>query len=178
MRKFVDFAREEKGLSLVELIASLSILSLVMGTIYAVITFGFTAYNKVTVENSLRDEADMMMSAVMTQLYTYGPEYVSNIANENGIELSRTTKLNGTEIPRKQMKIYNSGLYIADATAANGTGKVDHLQSVLLDGSSIQLDCGNASACRDGLIRITLVLEQEDKKHVKHQLKMESRFGF
>lgn len=178
MKKFVDIAREEKGLSLVELIASLSILSLVMGTIYAVITFGFTAYNKVTVENSLRDEADILMSSVMTQLYTYGPEYVSNIMNENGIELSRTTKLNNAEIPRKQIKIYNAGLYIAESTAANGTGKVDHLKSTLLDGSSIQLDCGNASACRDGLIKITLVLEQEDQKQVKHQLKMESRFGF
>lgn len=178
MKRFVDFAREERGLSLVELIAALSILSLVMGTIYSVITFGFTAYNKVNVENSLRDEADILMSSVMTQLYTYGPEYVSNIANENGIELSRTTQPNNVVIPSKQIKIANSSLYIADSTAPIETGKVDNLKSALLNGSSIQLDCGNASACRDGLIRITLVLEQEDQKHIKHQLKMESRFGF
>ncbi|GFZ88316.1 hypothetical protein GCM10008018_38090 [Paenibacillus marchantiophytorum] len=178
MKKFADLYKKEDGFSLIELIASLSILSLVMGSIYGVITFGFTSYNKVTVENSLRDEADILMSSVMTELYTFGPEYVSNIANENGIELTRTAPLHNEIIPKKQIKINQSALFIANSTASNGTGKIDHLKSILLDGSSIQLDCGNASACRDGLIKVTLVLEQEDKKQIKHQLKLESRFGF
>ncbi|UJF35982.1 PilW family protein [Paenibacillus hexagrammi] len=178
MKRFANVLKQEQGFSLIELIATLSILSLVIGGIYGVISFGFKAYNKVTVENSLRDEADILMSSIMTQLYTYGPDLVTSIANENGIEMERTDPLDGNTLPAKQIKIQNHALYIMDSSEVESSGKIGDLKSELADGSSIELDCGNATSCRDGLIAVTLVLEQIDQQGQKHQLQMESRFGF
>ncbi|MBB3108735.1 prepilin-type N-terminal cleavage/methylation domain-containing protein [Paenibacillus phyllosphaerae] len=88
MRKFVKRWRRhsgsasEKGFTLVELIASLTLLSVVLGVIYSSITFGLNTYNKVRIENSLRDEGDLIMSSIITQLYALGPEKI--VQSDNG----------------------------------------------------------------------------------------------
>ncbi|OAS13901.1 PulJ/GspJ family protein [Paenibacillus oryzisoli] len=178
MSKFVKLIKNDQGMTLIELIATLTILSLVMGSIYGVITFGFTAYNKVTVENSLRDEADILMSTIMSELYTYGPTSVRNNVNDNGLTLERKGTFVTETVPNKQILIKNGTLFIKNDTDAEGIGAISDLKSHLLAGSKIELDCGRATSCTDGLISIVLVLQQSDQKQQLHQITTESRFGF
>lgn len=186
MKLFVKLWKEEKGLSLVELIAVLTILSMVMGTIYAVISYGFTAYNKITVENSLRDEADTVMSAIMTEMYTVGPTTITSIANKNGIELTRKEISDSSTTAKSE-------IYLEPAVSEGPSGRTElvmedmlrssHEKQVVeiksnLTGSQIQLECNGIVACNSGLIMVDLHLQQSDNKGIVHTLNMKSRFGF
>ncbi|MDG0790658.1 hypothetical protein OMP38_07160 [Cohnella ginsengisoli] len=72
-------------MTLIELIASISIMSMALLAIYGVIHFGFNTYHKVTIENSLRDEGDLIMSTVISQLYDKGATSVTQSAS--GIDI-------------------------------------------------------------------------------------------
>ncbi|RTE01415.1 prepilin-type N-terminal cleavage/methylation domain-containing protein [Paenibacillus whitsoniae] len=186
MNPFVKLWREDNGLSLIELIAVLTILSMVMGTIYGVITYGFTAYNKVTVENSLRDEADTVMSAIMTEMYTVGPTTIESIPNENGIQLTRKEITGNTitansqiylEAPDAEGLETKTQVVMGDYTKNPPERNIVEIKSDL-NGSRIQLECNGIVSCNSGLIVVDLHLQQTDNKGVVHILNLKSRFGF
>jgi len=176
MNPFVKTLKQEEGLTLVELIASLTVLGIVIGTIYAVISFGFNSYNKVTVEGSLRDEADLIMSQVMTELYTFGPTTIKQVTD--GIELSRSEKDSaGNSV------IIKSDIHIADVSGKVGLFISDTTNQASVDadlsGSTITLECaGTVASCGNGLIHIDLQLAQSDKRGTLHRINLTSRFGF
>ncbi|RED61709.1 prepilin-type N-terminal cleavage/methylation domain-containing protein [Cohnella lupini] len=179
MRKFANRLKDERGLSLIEMIASLTLLSLVTATIYGVISFGLDSYHRVTIENSLRDEADLLMSSVITELYAYGPDTVSLKSddgnNVTGIKLNRkldTAEPDAVEPHVIQIKSLDKGLYIGA-----GEGQKLDIQSEVLPESSIRLNCDGLRSCGSGLIEIELVLSQKFKDHAQ-TMKLESKFGF
>ncbi|TXK85383.1 prepilin-type N-terminal cleavage/methylation domain-containing protein [Paenibacillus sp. N3.4] len=184
MNQFVRRMRDQNGFTLIELIASLSLLSLVMGTIYAVITFGFTSYNKVTVENALRDEADIIMSSVMTELYTLGPSTIKSIPNQEGIELirqpldSKITETTKSQIIINRESGSQKDILLIGGNPLDPTGQRAIHIDANLTGSTIRLECGGIQDCHSGLIVINLQLAQDDKKGISHTLNMQSRFGF
>ena len=110
MRRFAKLLQRDDGYSLIELIAALSLLTIVMGVIYSTITFGVNAYHRVQIQNSLRDEGDLAMSSMMTKLYTYGPDKL--VQTSDGIQL-----LSGLAEQKTEMKIQ---------TDERGTGQADH----------------------------------------------------
>lgn len=103
MKRFADRLRREEGLTLIELIAALSLFSLVAGLIYGVMMFGIQSYERVTMENTLRDESDLLMSAIITEIYTFAPTTIySSTSSNNGvmdtaIYLQRDNVSGGTE---------------------------------------------------------------------------------
>jgi prepilin-type N-terminal cleavage/methylation domain-containing protein len=189
MTKFVKRIRGEQGLTLIELIASLTVLSLVVGLIYSVSMFGFRSYHKVQIENSLREEADILMSSIISELYVFGPESVSQPMNIDGsdnvsrIELKRVG-LDGLEVGREIM-MENGNLLIRDMTTGPqaepidlNRGEIIVKSELIQPGSEIKLTCSNdKSTCNTGLIEINLSLEQtfENKGY---PLELNSRFGF
>ena len=98
MRRFAKLLKRDDGYSLIELIAALSLLTIVMGVIYSTITFGVNAYHRVQIQNSLRDEGDLAMSSMMTKLYTYGPDKL--VQTSDGILL-----LSGLVEQKTEMKL-------------------------------------------------------------------------
>lgn len=66
MRHMVN---NEKGLTLVELLATLVILVFVGLIAYSVLFTGFRTYDRVKVETELRDEADLIMSQLIGELF-------------------------------------------------------------------------------------------------------------
>ncbi|NIK67384.1 prepilin-type N-terminal cleavage/methylation domain-containing protein [Paenibacillus sp. BK720] len=174
MREFVKkWRNEEQGLTLVELIAAMTLLSIAAGIIFSVVTFGMNTYNRVETENALRDDADLLMSSIITELYSYGPELISK--NANGITLVRDA---GTREER-QIIIRNNQLHIGDRTV--DTRSVVDMPSETnptSEASSIELRCKtNVTECSNGLIEIRLVLEQNHNGR-NQQLTLESKFGF
>lgn len=171
MKESVNKSRGERGFTLIELISALSLLSLVGGLIFTVILYGMNTYGKIETENSLRDDADLLMSSVINELYSYAPDFIS--ADGNGIKLK-------TDSEEKLIYMRDKKLHI-------GTRIVDTQSDVLIEGetgvqtssgSSISLKCSTtADKCSSGLITIKLVLEQDHNRH-NQQLTLESKFGF
>lgn len=182
MRRFVNSIKEQKGYSLVELIAALSIFSLIAGSIYGVINFGFKAYDRVNVENSLRDEGDIIMSAIMSEFYTQGPEIVENFSTnsetENGILMHIKTrdKNNDVHDSVSHVVIDNSDHKVYIYSNQKSPSSAIELKSQVLSDSIIHINsCANG--CTNGLINVTLELSQSSKGR-DHKLKLQSQFGF
>ncbi|MEK3883603.1 prepilin-type N-terminal cleavage/methylation domain-containing protein [Paenibacillus sp. PL2-23] len=159
----------EKGFTLIELIASMALISIFGGIMYTVITFGVSSHNKIQIENGLRDEADLLMSAIINELYTIAPDKVRE--QSNGIQLIETgvAGLNDIYIDGGQLHIRNAPLVIS---------------STIESGSSIKLDCegygeseDGPRECATGLIEIDLVLSKAVQGQSK-QLTLRSKFGF
>ncbi|WP_054957503.1 PilW family protein [Paenibacillus dakarensis] len=185
MKKFANRFRSESGFTLVELIAALMIFSLVVILISSVTIFGFKNYNKISMENSLREEADIVMSSIMTELYSFGPEYIENIeaagSGMSGIVLIRGE---GKETVRRSIKILDGRLVIGDVGAPPAENDPRTAADFDLSGSTIQSKtadgrfCEGERFCSSGLIDISLQLQQQGSDGSLYELALESKFGF
>ncbi|SFT29438.1 type II secretion system protein J [Paenibacillus sp. BC26] len=198
MNRFVNSLRKrltgkdaEGGYTLVELIASLTLLSVVLGVIYSSITFGMNTYNKVRVENSLRDEGDLIMSSIITELYRVGPSRIS----QSDASLSQSITLTLPEISsedpietgddplREVISIKpntsnKSALFIGNREVVIDSEIVPKSTPTDNESSSITLKCvSGQTGCSSGMIEINLKLRQEYGDR-NFDLKLESRFGF
>jgi len=70
--------KNEHGLSLVELLAVFVILGILSTIAYTVIFSGYKAYDRINVESDLRDEADIIMAELISDLYTLKESEIAN----------------------------------------------------------------------------------------------------
>ena len=70
MKVLIKRISNQNGLTIIELLAALSLLSMVLLSMNGLFNLGLKTYNKVTVEASLRDEADYVVAMVLNQLYS------------------------------------------------------------------------------------------------------------
>ncbi|MEK4046415.1 prepilin-type N-terminal cleavage/methylation domain-containing protein [Paenibacillus sp. FSL H8-0048] len=182
MRKFVDLLRKEQGFTLIELIAALSLFSLVSALVYGVMTFGVQSYQRVTMENTLRDESDLLMSAIITEIYTFAPNTISSDEVNKTILLRRDNLSGGIDevaigISGGQLVI--NELPTTEPTPGDTYNTRTSTDSTLGPNSSISLECSANSIqpCESGLlnIKLSLTLERGD---TRRQLAVESKFGF
>ncbi len=187
MKRFVDRLRKEDGgFTLIELIAALSLLSVVLGVIYATITFGTSSYERVKIQNSLRDEGDLAMTAIMTKLYAYGPDKLAQLDAGSGVRLIPAFAGTPAEVIRIGKDANGVGtLFIGknpDVLEETDSGEaLDLTSSFVTEGegsSSILLSCEDGGMeCASGLLKIRLRLLQSYGGR-DYTLDLESRFGF
>jgi len=167
---------EEDGFTLIEIIAALTIFSMIVGLISGVTMYGFRSYHKITVENALRNESDLIMSSIITELYTYGAERVQNTADKTGIELMKSGS------PSRVIQVVNNDFIISGNSTGEESGSPLALKSevgestitaVTTDGRECTV---GATTCDSGLIQIKLVLKYEGND--EDRLEMNSQFGF
>nr|WP_279590377.1 hypothetical protein [Paenibacillus lupini] len=162
-------------MTLVELIAAMTLLSIAAGIIFSVITFGINTYNRIETENALRDDADLLMSSIITELYSYGPDSIAMDLDSDGLKLKRETG-NPTDLI---IYFQDKQLHIGDKTVdtRSEVGMPDQA-TPSSETSSIELQCSTTvTECSSGLIAIRLVLEQNHNGR-NQQLTLESKFGF
>ncbi|CAM4423226.1 prepilin-type N-terminal cleavage/methylation domain-containing protein [Paenibacillus tarimensis] len=182
MKRFVNRAADERGFTLIELIASLTLLSVVLGVIYGSITFGINAYNKISIENSLRDEGDLIMSSIMTELYTFGPDELEQL---DGSGTKIALRLNGNPGVEHQLYIAPNGenrgaLFIEEAVGRREIPVQAEVVPVSAEeprGSSIKLSCPAGDACSSGLLEVRLLLRHMHGNEPM-ELELVSKFGF
>jgi len=193
MRKFVDRLRRQDGFTLVEMLPTLLLLAMVMSMIYGVAHFGMRSYNQIKVENSLRDEGDILMSSIITELYTFSPDRVRQLTVNGkniGIRLERDPAIaSGTTGTIEVLNIYMQAgsLYIGDLQSVSSSSTVTSIvqpkdqvraiQSQLGDSSLIQIQSDGRTVYTSGIIQIKLALSQKVQGQNK-SLVLESNFGF
>ncbi|QUL54529.1 prepilin-type N-terminal cleavage/methylation domain-containing protein [Paenibacillus tritici] len=182
MRKYVDRLRSQQGFTLIELIAAITLFSMIVGIISMVTMFGFRSYHKITIENSLRDEADLIMSSIINELYIFAPERVELTSSSDGILLKK--RKSDTDLTQEVVKIaFTQGkLVIGAETDAPSNDSRTAVKSDLTGSfiSSATPDgrfCTSASPCDSGLIEITLELAQAYDGR-DYTMEMKSKFGF
>ncbi|MNU56413.1 hypothetical protein D3C71_455100 [compost metagenome] len=139
MRPFVKRLKKDEGVTLIELIAALSLLAVVLGMIYSVAVFGFKSYHKISVENSLRDEADILMSSIITNLYTFAPDRVIRDGTDGtGIILQKdyVDSNSNNKVKERILKIQNNALYIRDLTVAESAASTAAAGTLMTEGAS------------------------------------------
>jgi len=98
MKNFVKAFKEEKGVSLLEVIATLLISSIILIVVYNVFIMGIKTYEKVGVEMQLRDEADHIVASILKELYETPIDSVKPCDGiENCITISHDKKLKANE---------------------------------------------------------------------------------
>ncbi|WP_379135584.1 type II secretion system protein J [Paenibacillus sp. sgz500958] len=174
MKGFDKGIKSEEGFTLIEMIVALTLFSLVAGLISGVTMFGFRSYHKITVENDLRYEADLIMSSIITELYTYGAERVQNTNGgieliKTGVSTRRTIRIAGNHILISKLV---GGAEVASPIDVDSELGGSVISAVTTDGRP----CNATTTCNSGLIRIKLDLKYKGIE--EDRLEMESRFGF
>ncbi|WP_042354899.1 PilW family protein [Bacillus rubiinfantis] len=77
---------DEKGITLIELLTTVTILMIVLPIIYGVFTSGLKLYNKIQIEGQLRDDADYAVTMIMNTFYSFPFDEVQQCGS-NCIEL-------------------------------------------------------------------------------------------
>jgi prepilin-type N-terminal cleavage/methylation domain-containing protein len=167
MRRYVNNA---KGLSLVELLAAMTISSLILASIYGVFLSGLNAYKRINIENQLRSEADYLVAAIMNKLYQFSPD---------GLDMEETTDQQLQFVTDRQ-KVINPSVGIVEEQKTNGETLTVSLQqdAVLLNGeqlhsallkivssqSELSYRCAKQedNICRSGVVTIKLSVQDRD----------------
>ncbi|MEM5592114.1 hypothetical protein AAHH67_10945 [Niallia circulans] len=82
---------DEKGITLYELLAAITILAIVLPVIYGVFQSGLSLYNKIQIEGQIRDDADYAVSMMMNSFNSIPFDYVT-IEGDSKISLYDTEK--------------------------------------------------------------------------------------
>lgn len=69
MRHFANLLKNNRGVTLIELLTALVISTLVLGIAYGLLMAGYKTYEKVGIEQGQRNEADYVVSRIMEKFY-------------------------------------------------------------------------------------------------------------
>lgn len=69
--------KDEKGLTVAELLAALTITAIIGFVGYSILFSGYQTYDRVKVESALRDEADLMMAQLINDLFILKEEEIA-----------------------------------------------------------------------------------------------------
>ena len=196
--RFVNALKREEGVTLIELLAVLSLMGIILGVISTTIFFGFRSYNQVSVENRIREESDILMSAIITELYAFAPDRVYALADGTGFEMYHVDELgNPSSADKVTIRIVTP-----DPEHFPQQGQLQIQRAKVLNGESPSADPYEATRITDGSIvngRSSITLEGEKAGGLDYyttgliniklelslgsgtgqsQLQLESRFGF
>ncbi|HLS20582.1 MAG TPA: prepilin-type N-terminal cleavage/methylation domain-containing protein [Bacillota bacterium] len=103
----MKYKSDEAGLSLVELLAALTIASIIGVIAYSILFGGFKTYDRVKIEAELRDEADIIMAELISDLFTVkSSKIVERYFPENGTDNYYLTLTDGEIVGFYNNKIY------------------------------------------------------------------------
>lgn len=130
-----------RGITLVELLATLAIVGIIGTLAYNVLFQGYSNYERIQAETKLRDEADLIMASFVREMFVLKEEEIELTANcLNGTAGSclKVNKVNPNEsfflgfqqdspssdiaiVRNKPVRFYNDDVYIVPNNPSNGT---------------------------------------------------------
>ncbi|MCM2980564.1 hypothetical protein CHH55_19000 [Niallia circulans] len=189
---------DDKGITLYELLAAITILAIVLPVIYGVFQSGLSLYNKIQIEGQIRDDADYAVSMMMNSFNSIPFDYVT-IEGDSKISLydtektvfEKNTKENSSFYTYDKEKIKPENAKVSSIAFVDHQLKNEAITSVSINnqilegsgdftGSKVRLSCSktdpeNKNRCLHGLIHITFIIDQA---RLNRPLTLESQFGF
>ncbi|WP_158595071.1 PulJ/GspJ family protein [Oceanobacillus piezotolerans] len=141
--------KNERGLTLVELLAAIVLTSIIGVIGYSVLFNGIATYDRVKAETELRDEADLIMASMINELYTLK---LSEIKVKNLPEAGTDNHylvIKADEEENKEIGFIDGMVIINDNEVSL------HNEIQIANGTKIE-------EIEEGHYRITLVLEKKD----------------
>jgi hypothetical protein len=198
VRIFVKrLAPDERGITLLELLATITISTIVLSVIYGVFITGLNLYKKIGIEGQLRDDADYVVSRIMNKLYSLPFDHIDYCPNTNegtcitlvndkyvGIDpINRILDIN----PEKKYEDENKNTLSTESTiqlVETETGfyqfKID--EEILstqsnFNGSTITFQCSKEQNgnCVSAMINIDLTVQHQRTNKTLH---LSSKFGW
>ncbi|WP_336052721.1 PilW family protein [Niallia taxi] len=188
---------DEKGLTLVEVLAVLAITAIVLPVIYGVFHTGINLYNKIQVEGQLRDDADYAVSMMMNSFNSIPFDYATtddgriDLVDAEQTAITENTKDNSTFYTYSKEEIDPKNINTRSIEFVENTVDGKEIQSVSIDGnimegngdysaSSLKLRCSDTdrndrSKCLHGIIEVNFTIHNA---RIERPLTLESRFGF
>lgn len=188
---------DEKGLTLVEVLAVIAITAIVLPVIYGVFHTGINLYNKIQVEGQLRDDADYAVSVMMNSFNSIPFDYVTQDGDKIVLVNSEQTAINENEKENSTFYSYSKEEIDEENTETRSIEFVEktvggkEIQSVSIDGntlegngdysaSTINLMCSDTdrndnNKCLHGIIAVDFTIQNA---RIERPLTLESRFGF
>lgn len=176
------FVNNNRGLTLVEVLATVLITTIIISTIYSVFTMGIKSYKKIGIEGELRDEANYMIARILSEIYKISPESIQDCGGTaNCFKVVNTTELKAEELKTSNNEIVGYRLKEKDMSPTDKkelTIKIEN-NSLLIDSiqlnsenilvtqadSTISYDCTNKQpdgSCLNAIIRFNLTLQNKD----------------
>lgn len=179
---------DEKGMTLVELLVTFTLIMIVLPVIYSVFTTGLQLYNKIQVEGQLRDDADYAITMVMNTLYSEPFDYVRS-CGDNCIELVHDQDTTFKKTEKKAQTFYQIdkkdreepittkiSLIEKNIQTAVAINEVPLDVQANFENSTVSLSCQDSkNKCKNGIIKIKFYFEHD---RLTKPLELESEFGF
>ena len=134
--------RDQHGLTLVELLATLALMSVVITLAFSVLMNGIRAADNIQIETALRNEADYLMTSLIRELY---------VMKESEIIQSQLPARNSTNYYVQTNTGEQTGFVNNQVVVANTSQTVSDPEIVLLPSKIAKID--------NGQYEITLVLK-------------------
>ncbi|MEM5012219.1 MULTISPECIES: type II secretion system protein J [Niallia] len=186
---------DEKGLTLMEVLAVLAITAIVLPVIYGVFHTGINLFNKIQIEGQIRDDADYAVSMMMNSFNSTPFDYVQmqgksvQLVDSEQTAITENQKDNSTFYSYSKAKTDKTTTRSIEFVPTTVDGKT--ITSVSIDGkalesngdfsnSEIKLQCSetdktNSDTCLHGVIYVDFVINNEK---LNKPLTLKSQFGF
>jgi hypothetical protein len=168
MRRYVNNAN---GLSLVELLAAITISSFILVSIYGVFFSGLNAYKRIFIENQLRSEADYIVATIMNKLYAFAPHGIvmdETETTKTQIEFVKDKDINislGMFQKRPPDKLERFVVALQDGSIAiDGEQLHSDRLKIVANESEFSYSCAKQeeNICRSGVVTIKLAVQDRD----------------
>ncbi len=198
--------KNKKGITLMELLAYLSIVSIVVVLLTSTLTYAVKSYDKVNGEGAIYIEANYIMNTLISQVNAFNPDFarsckVDDVKIENCIELviDRIRVINPylgiiEEIPPSEsgekivkIRIENNNIFIKNMQLNNKSYAVERFNIVNINGDNVEkpnlsYDCndGSIDICQNFTLSIRLSIYKINKNGDKTSniYAFENRFSF
>lgn len=192
---------DERGLSLLELLAVLTVLGIVGSVMTSTLVTGQKIFTKQTAETQFREDADYVTTRIMNEFYSTPFDEVDNTCIVKGKEIPCIKIVDNTEVILTEINdtqngastIYDPGQQAKDIAAItmiyienkkvfihksiDSSNEILDVPSHFSDTSSLEVVCTSSEEmpCEKGTILLDFTLESE---RTNEKMQLESRFGF
>ncbi|WP_404337425.1 type II secretion system protein J [Planococcus rifietoensis] len=168
---------DENGITLVELLATIVLISIVGALAYSLLSQGYSNYQRVNAESEMRDEADIIMSTLVKDLFSARSSEVqlTNSCSSNGFATTQLT------ISKKNLPVKKIIFKPSSINGNEGMVMINNLPINFSDNVSISLYPCTSNAYNittDDQVSYTIQFQLEvEKNNDKHSMDFENTFN-
>ena len=159
------------------------ITTIIIGTVYGVLTMGIKSYKKIGIEGELHDEANYMIARILSEIYQTTPDLIAKCPGSNDcFTVKNSMKLEAKELEKstEDNKVVGYRLKETELTGGNeltiklensslfmNTSQLNSENIIIDSGSSISFKCTNEQpngSCLNAIINFNLLLQNKNHK--------------